>query len=56
MTLQEKIRKRLIRTPIKALNRHFNYSYIFSAPTREEKNEMEAKVATALKKKNGKGG
>ena len=34
MTLQEKIRKGLIKTPIKSLNKHFNYSYIFSAPTR----------------------
>lgn len=36
LTLQEKIRKQLIRTPIKALNLHFNYGYIFSKPTPEE--------------------
>lgn len=35
MTLQEKIKKGLIKTPIKVLNKHFNYGYIFSAPTRE---------------------
>ena len=36
MTIQEKIKKKLIRTPIKSLNRHFNFSYIFTVPTPEE--------------------
>ena len=35
MTLQEKIRKGLIKTPIKTLNKSFNFGYIFSLPTRE---------------------
>ena len=51
MTLQEKIKKKLIKTPIKKLNKHFNFSYIFTPPTEDERSCLERKVANALQKK-----
>ena len=36
VSIQEKVRKGWIKTPLKKLRRHFNYSYIFSKPTEEE--------------------
>jgi hypothetical protein len=51
MTIQEKIRKGLIKTPIKKLNKHFNYSYIFQLPTSSELKHMQAKVTAALSNK-----
>lgn len=52
LTLQEKIRKQLIKTPIKVLNQHFNYSYIFSKPSPEEMQHLQAQVANSLSRKN----
>lgn len=51
LTIQEKIKKGLIKTPLKKLNRHFNFSYVFKVPTREEKDYMERKVQDALRSK-----
>lgn len=51
LTIQEKIKKGLIKTPLKKLNRHFNFSYVFKVPTREEKAYMERKVQDALRSK-----
>lgn len=51
MSMQEKIRSGLIKTPIKKLNKYFNYSYIFGPPTPKELAEMQSKVDKALKTK-----
>lgn len=51
MSIQEKIRSGLIKTPIKKLNKYFNYSYIFAPPTPKELAEMQSKVEKALKSK-----
>ena len=51
MTLQEKLKKKLIKTPIKKLNKHFNFTYIFTPPTEEERTYLERKVSNALQKK-----
>jgi len=41
------MRRGWIKTPLKKLNRHFNFSYIFSQPDSNEKKYMEQKVANA---------
>ena len=51
MSMQEKIRSGLIKTPIKKLNKYFNYSYIFTPPTPEELRNMQDKVDRALRNK-----
>jgi hypothetical protein len=51
LTVQEKIRKGLIKTPIKRLNKHFMISYIFKEPTKEEMEYMQSKVMNALTSK-----
>jgi len=40
LTFQEKIKKGLIKTPIKKLNKHFNYGYIFTPLTPEEQSYL----------------
>lgn len=55
LTVQEKIRKGLIKTPIKRLNKHFMISYIFKEPTKEEMEYMQSKVMNALASKGKQG-
>jgi len=45
------MRNGLIKTPIKKLNKYFNYSYIFKPLTKEEMVYMQGKVEKALKSK-----
>lgn len=44
----------MIKTPIKTLNKYFNYSYIFSPPTPVEQTYLQSKVTNVLQSKSNK--